>query len=323
MRRREFVTLLGGAAAALPLGARAQVRTMPVVGWVNTGSAAQWSHFLVSLRQGLTETGYVEGRNVAMEYCWADEQCDRLAPCIAELVARKVAVIVASPLLAARAAKAAAPDIPTVFQIGADPVRVGLVASFNRPGGNLTGVSQFSTALVAKRLELLHAIVPNANPIAVLVDPQAGNREEQVTIIQDAARALGVRTLLIASRDIDAAFASLVSQQAGALFIAASSYWLSHGEQILSLAARHRVPASYEDRSSTRAGGLMSYGTDFPAVYRQVGIYAGRILAGEKPSDLPVVQPTKFELVFNLKTARTLGLEIPDRLLALADEVIE
>jgi putative ABC transport system substrate-binding protein len=322
VKRREFITLLGGA-AAWPAAAQAQVRTMPVVGWVNTGSAAQWAHLLVGFRQGLTETGYVEGRNVAIEYCWADEQYDRLAPCIAELVARKVAVIVASPLPAARAAKAAAPAIPTVFQIGADPVRTGLVASFNRPGGNLTGVSQLSTALVAKRLGLLHEIAANPNLIAVLVDPQAGNREEQLTILQDAARALGVRTLMVDSRDIDTAFAILVSHRADALFVAASSYWVSHREQIVSLAARHRVPASYEDREFTRAGGLMSYGTDSPAVYRQVGIYAGRILAGEKPSDLPVVQPTKFELVLNLKTAKTLGIAIPGNLLALADEVIE
>jgi len=320
--RREFVTLLGGA-AAWPIAARAQVRTMPVVGWLNAGSAAQWSHFLVSFRQGLTETGYLEGRNVAIEYCWADEQPDKLASCIAGLVARKVAVIAASPLSAVLALKTAAPAIPMVFQIGGDPVKVGLVASFNRPGGNATGVSQFSTALVAKRLELLHAIVPNASPIAVLVDPQAANREDQLTILQNAARTLGARTLLVASRDIDAAFASLVSQQAGALFVAASSYWVSHRNQILSLAARHRLPASYEDREFTRAGGLMSYGSDFPAVYRQVGIYAGRILAGEKPSDLPVVQPTKFELVLNLKTAKTLGIAVPGNLLALADEVIE
>jgi putative tryptophan/tyrosine transport system substrate-binding protein len=296
---------------------------MPVVGWLNTGSAAQWSHFLVSFRQGLTETGYLEGRNVAIEYSWADEQPDKLASCIAGLVARKVAVIAASPLSAALAVKTAVPAIPMVFQIGGDPVKVGLVASFNRPGGNATGVSQFSTALVAKRLELLHAIVPNSNPIAVLIDPQAGNREDQLTILQDAARALGVRTLLVASRDIDAAFASLVSQQAGALFVAASSYWVSHREQILSLAARHRVPANYEDRGFTKAGGLMSYGSEFPAVYRQVGIYAGRILAGEKPSDLPVVQPTKFELVINLNTAKTLGIAVSGNLLALADEVIE
>src|SRR5262245_35504857 len=321
--RREVITLLGGAAATWPLAARAQVRTMPVVGWLNTGSAAQWSHFLVDFRQGLAQAGYVEGRNVAIEYCWADEQPDRLASCIAGLVGRKVAVIAASPLSAALAAKTAAPAIPMVFQTGVDPVKAGLVASFNRPGGNITGVSQLSTALVAKRLELLHAIAPNPNPIAVLVDPQAANREEQLKILQDAAGALGVRTLTVASRDIDAAFASLVSQQAGALFVSASSYWVSHREQIVSLAARHRVPASYEDREVTRAGGLMSYGSDFPAVYRQVGIYAGRILAGEKPSDLPVVQPTKFELVFNLKTAKTLGIAVSGNLLALADDVIE
>jgi putative ABC transport system substrate-binding protein len=258
MNRRKLITLLGGAAAAWSQTAWAQQSKMPVVGWLNTGSAAQWAHLLAGFQQGLAQAGYVEGRNVAIEYCWADEQRSKLAPCLAEFVARKVAVIVASPSAAVLAAKTSGTTIPTVFQIGGDPVALGLVASFNRPGGNFTGLSQLSTTLVAKRLELLHAIVPKQTLIAVLIDPQADNREAQLTIIQDAARALGVELLLLDTRDIDTAFASLVSRQASALFVAASSYWVSHREQIISLAAHHRVPASYEDREFTTAGGLMS-----------------------------------------------------------------
>ena len=305
MKRRTFITLVGGA-ATWPIAARAQQPAMPIIAWITTGSEAGWSVNLVGFRQGLAQTGYVEGRNVAVEYCWGDDQPGRLASCVAELVPRKVSVIVASPVPAALAAKTAAPTIPIVFQIGADPVRVGLVASFNRPGGNV-----------------LHAIAPNATTIAVLVDPQALSRAEQLVVLQEAARALGVGILTLDTRDIDTAFANLVSQHAGALFVAASSYWVSHREQIVSLAARHQVPTCYKSRDFAAAGGLMSYGTDFSAAYRQVGIYTGRILKGEKPSDLPVLQPTKFEFVINLKAAKALDLTVPDKLLALADEVIQ
>jgi putative ABC transport system substrate-binding protein len=322
MKRRTFITLIGGA-ATWPIAARAQQPAMPIIAWITTGSEAGWSVNLVGFRQGLAQTGYIEGRNVAVEYCWGDDQPGRLASCVADLVPRKVSVIVASPVPAALAAKTAAATIPIVFQIGADPVRVGLVASFNRPGGNVTGVSQLSTGLVAKRLELLHAIAPNATTIAVLVDPQALSRAEQLVVLQEAARALGVGILTLDTRDIDTAFANLVSQHAGALFVAASSYWVSHREQIVSLAARHQVPTCYESRDFAAAGGLMSYGTDFSAVYRQVGIYTGRILKGEKPYDLPVLQPSKFEFVINLKAAKALDLTVPDKLLALADEVIQ
>jgi ABC-type uncharacterized transport system substrate-binding protein len=238
MRRRELILALGGAAAAWPLAARAQQPAMPVIGFLNSGSAVQWAHLVAAFRQGLNDSGYVEGRNLTIEYRWADDQIDNLSALAAELVRRHVAVIVASPLSATLAAKATTTTIPIVFQIGGDPIKLGFVASFNRPGGNFTGVSQLSTALIAKRLELLHDLAPKATVIAVLVDPQATNHEEQLTILQQAARALGLRTLILNRRDIDSVFANLVQQQAGALFVAASSYWVGHRDQIISLAAR-------------------------------------------------------------------------------------
>jgi putative tryptophan/tyrosine transport system substrate-binding protein len=324
MRRRDFITLLGGAAVALPLAAGAQQTGMPVIGYL----AAGWrldEALMAAFLHGLNEEGYTEGRDVAIEYRWAEGQYDRLPTLAAEFVNRPVAIIAAAALPAALAAKAATSTLPIVFLMGADPVQLGVVASLNRPGGNVTGVYQFFGALGGKRLELAREIVPTASTIAVLVNPSNPNKAAHLGEIQSAARATGQRIEVLeasSESEIDAAFATLTQRRAGALIVADDPFF-GIGTQLVRLAARHRVPAIYYARVLVTAGGLISYGPSQAETYRQFGIYAGRVLKGAKPSDLPIVQPTKFELVINLKTAKALGLTIPPSLLARADEVIE
>ena len=323
MRRREFIAGLG--AVALPVAARAQQSTRSI-GLLGTSSREGSVHVIAGFQKGVREAGYVEGRNLSIEYRWAEDMVDRLPALGADLVRRNVEVIVAFPGPAALAAKAATSTIPIVFQTGGDPVKLGLVASFNRPGGNLTGVSQLSGALAAKQLDVLHSLVPKALVIAVLADPQGVTIEDQLTGLRQAARALSLRLVILKVEDrdnIDSAFASLAQQRADALFVTATSFLSSRHDQLAMLTAENKVPAIYEDRHFAKAGGLISYGVNFEAVYRQLGIYAARILDGGKVADLPVVQPTKFELVINLKAAKALGLTVPETLLGRADEVIE
>src|SRR5262249_12332774 len=299
---------------------------MPVVGFLGTERPESVSARLHAFRQGLNETGYVEGRNVMFEYRWAEGRYDRLPARAGELVHRQVAVIIASAPPAALAAKAATSTLPIVFSGGIDPVKAGLVISINRPGGNVTGVSQFSTELEGKRLELLHKLIPNAAVIAMLVNPTFQGTESITNDVEVAAHALGLTVKVLhasSEHDFDTAVASIVQLRAGALLIASDPFFFSRREQLAAVIAHHAVPAIYQFREFAAAGGLISYGTNLADAYRQVGIYAGRILKGAKPADLPVVQPTKFELVINLKAAKALGLQVPDRLLALADEVIE
>jgi putative tryptophan/tyrosine transport system substrate-binding protein len=319
--RRELIALLGGA-AAWPLAARAQ-RATPVVGFL--GNTSGDKTFIASFRQGLEQIGYIEGRNIAIEYRWTEGQYDRAAALAADLVALQVAVIVSVGLPLALAAKAATTTIPIVFLIGDDPVKFGLVASLNRPGGNITGFS-FLAPIEAKRVELLHELVPKASTIAALVNPKFSSAEVRVTAVRDAATALGLElTVYNASSEseIDIAFASIAERQIGALLVTADPFFDGKRDQIVRLAARYALPTLYFTRQFAEDGGLMSYGSDAANGLRRVGVYAGRILKGERPADMPVEQPTKFELVLNLRTARTLGLEIQPRLLALADEVIE
>jgi putative tryptophan/tyrosine transport system substrate-binding protein len=326
VKRREFITLLGGA-AVWPLAARAQQPAMPVVGFLRTGSLADAGDRVTAFRQGLKEAGFVEGQNVAIEYRWDEYQTDRSPLLVADLLRREVAAIVAASTAAALAAKAATTTVPIVFTTGADPVKLGLVASLNRPGGNLTGISWFSVELAGKYLGLLRELRPGAARVAVLVDPNSPvGIVAEVLAAEVAAAAIGqqIEVLYASSeREIETAFTTLVQRGAGALLAGFGGILLSQRERITALAARHRIPAIYSIRDYVDAGGLMSYAQSMTDVYRQAGIYAGRILKGEKPGDLPVMLPTKFEFVINLKTAKALGLEIPDKLLALADEVIE
>ena len=327
LRRRDFITLVGGAAAAWPLAARAQQPRLPVIGWLNGQSPAEYEGFLSAFRQGLNETGYIEHRNVGIEYRWAEGKYERLPAYAADLVRLGVSVIVAAggnttPLVA----KTATVTIPIVVNTGGDPVKLGLVASFNRPGGNVTGMSFLVNELGAKRLQLLHELIPAAAAIGFLVNPTNPNSQSETSDVVTAARILGLHLQsenASSERDIDAAFARLVEQRVNALFVIDDSFFTARREQLVALAARHALPASYGARETVAAGGLMSYGPSLTNVYRQLGVYAGRILKGEKPADIPVMQPTKLDLVINLATAKALGLTVPDRLLALADEIIE
>jgi ABC-type uncharacterized transport system substrate-binding protein len=326
MKRREFITLMGGAAAAWPLAARAQQPAVPVIGFLSIRSADDTFAPLAAFQQGLSETGYVAGRNLAIEYRWTAGQLDRLPTFVAELVRRPVSVIAAFGTVPAHAAKAASSTIPIVFLTADDPVEVGLVANLNRPSGNLTGVTFVSATLGAKRLELLRALAPGADRIAVLVDPHSTESRNQLRGVEEAARTLGQQVVTVnasTAGEIDAAFASLVQQRAGALLVSGSPTFGSQRNHIVALCARHSLPASFSTREYSAAGGLMSYGASIVDSYRQAAIYIGRILKGAKPAELPVLQPAKFELVINLKTAKALGIEVPDKLLALADEVIE
>jgi putative tryptophan/tyrosine transport system substrate-binding protein len=326
MRRREFIAGLGSAAAAWPLAARAQQRALPVVGFVNVGPADP--SLAPAFRKGLGETGYVEGQNVTVEYHWLEGQYDRVPELVADLVRRRVAVIAAPGATpAAIAAKAATATIPIVFGVGEDPVKLGLVASLARPGGNATGINFFSGELVAKRLALLHELVPKAARVAVLVNPtNVTVTEATLRDVQKAARVIGLQIYFLnasTSDEIDAVFAALARERPDALFVNADGFFNSRRVQISTLAARGKIPAAYSIRDSVEAGGLMSYGTDRTDRFRQAGVYTGKILNGTKPADLPVVQSTKFEFVINLKTAKALGLTIPETLLATADEVIQ
>jgi putative tryptophan/tyrosine transport system substrate-binding protein len=327
VKRREFVTLLS-AAAAWPLAARAQQPAIPVIGFLHPASPEPSADRPRAFRQGLREAGFVEGENVAIEYRWADNQIDRLPGLAAELVQRRVAVIAAlGGNNAVLAAKAATTTIPIVFDVGEDPVRLGLVASLARPGGNLTGINFFTVELAAKRLELLRELVPGATRIAVLVDPVGvTTTESTLRDVEAAARAMRLQIQVLnasTSREIEAAFASFVAERPDALFVGISPFFIERRVQLAQLAARHAVPAIYQDRLHAEVGGLISYGASLTDAYRQVGIYTGRILKGTKPADLPVVQPSKFELVVNHPTARMLGLDVPPTLLSRADEVIE
>jgi putative ABC transport system substrate-binding protein len=325
MKRREFITLVGGAAAAWPLAARAQQQAMSVVGFIGFSSAADWKAFVNAFQHGLAESGYTEGRNVAVQYRWAEYQTDRLPAIVADLIAQRVAVLVPSAgIVSALAAKTATSITPIVFIVGGDPVKLGLVKSLNRPGGNLTGVSFLLNVLVAKRMQVLHDLVPHATVAGLLINPNNPNADSDARDAISAASALGAQIRQVEARsDFEAAFARLSEQRVAALFVASDSLFLAKREPLVDLAARYAVPAIYDRKELPEAGGLISYGTSFAEAHRQAGVYTGRILAGEKPADLPVMQATKFELVINQRAAKALGLEVPANLLAIADEVIE
>jgi putative ABC transport system substrate-binding protein len=326
MKRRELLLLLGGAVIA-PRALRAQQKAMPIIGYLDSTSPGFRVPFLAAFRQGLSETGFVDGQNVAIEYRWAEDRYDRLPALAADLVGRKVDVVVAvSGPSEALAVKSATSTIPIVFAMGGDPVELGLVASLARPGRNLTGVSFLNVELMSKRLELLSELVPQARVIALLVNPNNPLTEPMIRDVQEAARAKGVQLPILkasSESEIEAAFATLVELKAGALVVGADPFFTSRRDQLVALASRDAVPAIYGWRELAAAGGLISYGTSLISVYRQVGIYAGQILKGAKPADLPVQQPTTFELVVNLKTAAALGLTVPPSILARVDEVIE
>jgi putative ABC transport system substrate-binding protein len=323
-RRRQFITLFGGA-AAWPLAARAQQPAMPVIGYVRSESLADVAHLVTAFRLGLKEAGFIEGQNVTIEYRSAEGDRDRLRAIVSDFTHRPVSVIVAN-VIAAAAAKEATTTVPIVFATGSDPIQDGLVPRLNQPGGNVTGVSFFAATVGAKRLELLRQLIPAGKTIGLLVGPDSSDVAAEWKDVEEAARAVRQELIVLqatSEQDIDTAFATLVQRGAGALFAGTGAFMTSHREQLVALSAQYRLPAIYGLREFVVAGGLMSYGASIVDAYHQVGIYTGRILRGEKPGDLPVMRSTKFEFVINLKTAKTLGLQIPDRLLALADEVIE
>ena len=324
--RRASMTVLIGGAAAWPLAARAQQAAMPIIGFLDSSSAGEYARFLAAFRGGLNEAGFVEGRNVAIEYRWADGRYDRLSALAAELVRIPVVVLVATGVTAAVAAKAATSTVPIVFNTGGDPVGFGLVASLNRPGGHVTGVASLGKVLLAKRFELLRELVPKAEAIAFLVNPNNAVAELDTSDAQAAAAALGLKLIVLkagSDGDIDTAFSTVAQQGGGGLLQQLDPFLQSRRDQLLALAARYALPAIYERRDFVAAGGLISYGTSLSDALRLVGNYAGRLLKGEKAADLPVQQPVKFELAINLKTAKALGLTVPDKLLVAADEVIE
>jgi putative ABC transport system substrate-binding protein len=327
MKRREFITLIGSAAMACPQGVRAQQPTMPVIGFLHVAFPGPYAQLLVALRQGLKQSGYVEGQNVAIEYRWANNDDDRLPELAADLVRRQVAlIVVAGGPASAVAAKAATSAIPIVLVFGADAVRLGLVASLNRPGGNVTGVTFLTTELMAKRLELLCELVPKATTVAYLSGPRSVTRQGMLRDTLAAAGVLGRQIAVVeasSDRDFEPAFATFVERKAGALVVAPNQLFDSNRDQLLALAARHKLPAIYQAREYVLDGGLMSYGASYADAYRVGGLYAGQILKGEKTADLPVQQATKIELVINLKTAKALGLEVPLSMMIRADEIME
>ena len=326
IRRRKFISLLAGA-ATWPLAAHAQQAAMPVIGFIRTTTPDDSVKLVEAFRRGLGEVGYVEGRNLVIEYRYAQGQIDRLPALAADLVARRVAVLAATGgTVSARAAKAATTTIPVVFTTGDDPIKTGLVASLSRPGGNLTGVSVFGARLGAKRLALLHELIPAADTVAILLNPKNPDSEDEAKDVQEAARALGIQILVLnagTENEIDAQFKKLVEQRVGALMLGADTFFTSQRARIATLSTYLRIPTADSVREFPEAGGLASYGASLAGIYRQAGIYVGRILKGDKPADLPVQLPTAFEFVINLKTAKTLGLEVPPSLSARADEVIE
>jgi putative tryptophan/tyrosine transport system substrate-binding protein len=325
VKRRDLITLLGGAAVVWPLAARPQQSAMPVIGFLQTGAAGATAHMEAALHRGLKEVGYVEGQNVGIVYRYGDGQYDRLQTLVADLVNRQVALIGAFGPPAAQAAKAATTTIPIVFT-SIDPVKFGLVASLNRPGGNATGVHVLTIDLEGKRLELLSEMVPASALVVALINPHGEHAEQQTKDVQAGGQSIGRQILILnatSERDINTAFRTLIERRAGGLLVTGDPFFNTRREQLVALAAYHAIPAIYEFREFALAGGLMTYGPSITDAYRQAGIYIGRILKGEKPSELPVVQSTKFELVINLKTAKALGLEVPAKLLALAEEVIE
>jgi putative ABC transport system substrate-binding protein len=327
MQRRDFLVILGGAVVAWPLATRAQQPALPVVGFLSGQSSQRYGQFATAFREGLNEAGFVDGKNVVIEYRWAEGHTDRLPAFASELVRRKVDVIVATGGTAsALAAKAATTTIPVVFNSGDDPVNAGLVANLNRPGGNITGVSWFSVELVSKRLALLHDLVPSAAIIALFVNPSDPENVSQPGEARKAAQALGLQLIVVkagTAGEIEAGFAALAHQRVGALIVGSGPFFIDRRDQIIALAAQHAIPTSYSGRESAVAGGLMSYGNVLADAYRRNGIYVGRILKGDMPGDLPVDRSTKFELVINLKSAKALSLTVPSSLLAAADEVIE
>jgi len=325
MRRREFISILGGAAVAWPIAARAQQPAMPVIGFLNLQIADGYTHLVVAFRRGLAEAGYVEGKNVAIEYRWADGQTGRLPALADDLVRRRVAVIVLTGGAHA-AARAVTTTIPIVFSSGGDPVRLGLVQSIGRPGGNMTGVTAFTVALEAKRLELMHELVPMRSVIGVLINPTYLYADAQRQEVQAAARAIGRQIHIVnagTESELEAAFAALMAVRPAGLVVVGGPFFLNRRVELLALTRRHALPAIFAEREFTAAGGLMSYGANIPDMYRQIGVYTGRVLKGEKPAQLPILQPAKFDIAVNLKTAKALGLEMPTSILLRADEVIE
>ena len=326
MRRRDFIKAASASAAAWPLTARAQQPAIPVIAFVRDGSPEANARYVAAFRKGLNESGYVEGQNVTVEYHWLEGQYDRLPALLADLVRRQVAVIATLGNVTSLAAKAATAAIPIVFAVGEDPVKLGLVASLARPGGNVTGSNFLVQETVAKRFRLLHELVPKAVRVAVLVNPSSSTTDTTLRGTKEAAAALGLQLQILNAssiREIDAAFATLARKRPDALFVGGDAFFVGRAVQLATLAAHNRIPAAYSLRVHVAAGGLMSYGTDFGDAFRQVGVYTGSVLKGAKPADLPVLQSTKFELVINLQTARVLGVEVPPGIISIADEVIE